>query len=65
MRFVKGPFDRLRGRGSFATVSELVELAVKLRDRDFCTVSELAELAVKLRDRVSVRSVSLPNWPLS
>ena len=43
MRFVKGPFDRLRGRGSFATVSELVELPVKLRDRDFCTVSELAD----------------------
>jgi hypothetical protein len=30
-------------------------------------VSELAELAVKFRDRGSspVRSVSLPNWPLS
>ena len=46
MRFGKGPFDRLRDRGSFATVSELVELAVKLRDRgSFGTVGELAELA--------------------
>ena len=26
----EGPFDKLRDRGSFATVSELVELAVKL-----------------------------------
>ena len=31
--------------------SELAELAVKVRDRDFCTVSELAELAVKFRGR--------------
>ena len=55
MRFGKGPFDRLRGRGSFATVSELasgepaepVELAVKFMGRgSFATVSELAELAV-------------------
>ena len=29
--FGKGPFDKLRDRGSFATVSELVELAVKFR----------------------------------
>ena len=29
--FGKGPFDKLRDRGSFATVSKLVELAVKLR----------------------------------
>jgi hypothetical protein len=28
MRFGKGPFGKLRDRGSFATVSELVELAV-------------------------------------
>ena len=27
----KGPFDKLRDRGSFATVSELVDLAVKFR----------------------------------
>ncbi|MEN9673754.1 MAG: hypothetical protein RL553_2019 [Planctomycetota bacterium] len=46
----RGPFDRLRDRGSFATVGELAELAVKLRDRgSFATVSEPAELAVKLR----------------
>ena len=32
IRFGKGPFDRLRDRGSFATVSELAELAVKLRE---------------------------------
>jgi len=45
----RGPFDRLRDLG-FGTVSELVELAVKLRDRGtFGTVSEPAELAVKLR----------------
>ena len=49
----RGPFDRLRDRGSFATVGELAELAVKLRDRGFGTVGELAELAVKLRDRSS------------
>ena len=43
----KGPFDKLRDRGSHATVSELVELAVKLRDRgSHATVSELVELAV-------------------
>ena len=30
--FGKGPFDRLRDRGSFGTVSELAELAVKLRE---------------------------------
>ena len=37
----------LRDQGSFATVSELVELAVKLRDRgSFGMVSELFELAV-------------------
>jgi hypothetical protein len=29
--FGKGPFDRLRDRGSFGGVSELAELAVKLR----------------------------------
>jgi hypothetical protein len=28
----EGPFDKLRDRGSFATVSELVELAVKHRE---------------------------------
>ncbi len=28
----KGPFDRLRDRGSFGTVSELAELAVKFRE---------------------------------
>ena len=28
----EGPFDRLRDRGSFGTVGELVELAVKLRE---------------------------------
>ena len=45
--FGKGPFGKLRGLGSFGTVSELVELAVKFRDLDsFGTVSELAELAV-------------------
>jgi hypothetical protein len=27
-----GPFDRLRDRGSFGTVSELAELTVKLRE---------------------------------
>jgi hypothetical protein len=32
MRFGKGPFDRLRDRGSFGTVSELVELAVKFKE---------------------------------
>ena len=43
----RGPFDKLRDRGSFATVSELVELAFKFRDRDsFGTVSELVELVV-------------------
>ena len=31
IRFGKGPFGKLRDRGSFATVSELVELAVKFR----------------------------------
>ena len=31
IRFGKGPFDRLRDRGSFATVSELVELVVNLK----------------------------------
>jgi hypothetical protein len=47
MRFGKGPFDKLRDRGSFATVSELAELAAKLRARSsFGTVSELVELAV-------------------
>ena len=47
IRFGKGPFGKLRGLGSFGTVSELVELAVKFRDLDsFGTVSELAELAV-------------------
>ena len=30
MRFGEGPFGKLRGRGSFATVSELAELADKL-----------------------------------
>ena len=30
IRFGKGPFGKLRGLGSFGTVSELVELAVKL-----------------------------------
>ena len=32
IRFGKGPFGKLRDRGSFATVSELAELAVKLRE---------------------------------
>ena len=31
IRFGKGPFDMLRDRGSFSTVSELVELVVKLK----------------------------------
>ena len=31
MRFGKGPFGKLRDRGSFATVSELVELVVNLK----------------------------------
>ena len=45
--FGKVPFGKLRDLGSFGTVSELVELAVKFRDLDsFGTVSELAELAV-------------------
>jgi hypothetical protein len=47
IRFGKGPFDKLRDRGSFATVGELAELAVKLIGRgSFATVGELAELAV-------------------
>ena len=32
LRFGKGAFGKLRARGSFGTVSELVELAVKLRE---------------------------------
>jgi hypothetical protein len=36
--FGKGPFDRLRDRGSFGRVSELIELAVKLRDREILVV---------------------------
>jgi len=36
--FGKGPFDRLRDRGSFGTVSELAELAVKFRDREILAV---------------------------
>ena len=57
IRFGKGPFDKLRDRGSFGTVSELAS----------GEPAEPVELAVKLRDRGSspVRSVSLPNWPLS
>ncbi len=47
--FGKGPFDKLRDRGTFGTVSEPAELAVKLR----------AGLLP------SVWSVSLPNWPIS
>ena len=30
--FGKGPFDKLRDRGSFGTVSELAELAIKFRE---------------------------------
>ena len=42
----KGTLRQAQGRGSFGTVSELAELAVKLRDRgSLGTVSELAELA--------------------
>ena len=45
--FGKGPFGKLRDRGTFGTVSELAELAVKFRDRgSFGMVSELFELAV-------------------
>ena len=29
----KGPFDKLRDRGSFYTVSELAELAVKFKEK--------------------------------
>jgi hypothetical protein len=58
IRFGKGPFDKLRDR-DFCTVSELVELAVKFRDRgSFGTVSELVELAVKLSDQGSFATVS-------
>ena len=47
----RAPFGKLRDR-EICTVSELVELAVKLRARgSFSTVSELVELAVKLRAR--------------
>ena len=63
-----GPFDKLRDRGSFATVSELasgepaepVELAVKFRDRGSFSgmVSELVELVVKLMGRGSFATVS-------
>ena len=55
-----GPFDKLRDRASFATVSELVELAVKFRDRGSFSgmVSELVELVVKLMGRVSFATVS-------
>ena len=39
----RSPFGKLRDRGSFATVSELAELAVKFRDQgSFGTVGELA-----------------------
>jgi hypothetical protein len=31
MRFGKGPFDKLRDRDSFGTVSELAELAVDIK----------------------------------
>ena len=53
IRFGKGPFDKLRDRGSFGTVSELAS----------GEPAEPVELGVKLRDRGSspVRSVSLPN----
>jgi hypothetical protein len=41
-----GTFGKLRDRGTFGTVSEPAELAVKFRDRgsSFSMVSELAEL---------------------
>jgi hypothetical protein len=32
IRFGNGPFGKLRDQGSFGTVSELAELAVKLRE---------------------------------
>jgi hypothetical protein len=38
IRFGKGAFGKLRARGSFGTVSELVELAVKLRVREIFAV---------------------------
>ena len=47
------PFGRLRDRDSFATASELAELTVKLRGRDFFTVSELAELALLVAQGLS------------
>ncbi len=56
-----GPLRQAQGPDSCATVSEPVELAVKLIGRgSFATVGELAELAVKLRDRGSFAKVSEP-----